>query len=297
MTKRAVVAAVNDYQNWHAQGFADLNCCKSDADSFAQLLVDAFGFAAGDINVYEDGQATSDALLGAIRAMLVNSGAGDVACFYFSGHGDQVPAADPVSASSTYLHTFVPFSGSMISNNDIATLAQALEPSYVNLTLVLDSCFSGGVYVPGQEVAIRTRNWTQELIDAFVGACQLVCPLIGLPDPASLGVNISNPQPSNQGVTMTIDASKDFSDQAKVTLLSACNYNETAGESGKVGHGFFTQAILNTVNASGFQITHPDLVQALRTKVAGYTTNQTPQLRGRPVRLQENFLEGWNYSI
>ncbi len=292
-TKRAVVAGINNYTNWNSQGFADLNCCRNDAESFAQLLVDAFLFDQNNVTLCEDDQATSDMLIASISNMLSVSEAGDVACFYFSGHGDEVPTSD----GSTYQHTFVPFSGPMITNDDIAALAQPLEPSYVNLTMVLDSCHSGGVYVPGEEDAIRTRSWTQEMIDAFVSVCQTVCPLIGLPDPSSLGINISNPQPSNSGVTMTVDYTKDFSDQAKVTLLSACNYNETAGERLSLGHGFFTQAILNTVNQSGFQISYTDFLNALRWQIASYSGSQTPQLRGRPVRLQENFLEGWTFSV
>jgi uncharacterized caspase-like protein len=292
MTKRALVAGVNDYRNWHSQGFPDLGFCRADADAFAQLLVDAFGFDAGNVTVLQDSAASSDAITGTISALIGNSQAGDVVCVYFSGHGDQEDAGD-----GSYIHTFVPYSGTMISNNTIAAIAASLAPSQINLTLVLDSCFSGGVYVPGQEASIRTRNWTQEMIDAFVSTCRLVCPLIGLPDISPLLDNISDPQGSNAGVTMSVDPTKDFADAAKATLLSACNYNETAGETPTLGHGYFTNAFLDIVNQSGFARDHPSLLQQLRQRVAGYGAAQTPQLRGRPVRLQENFLEGWNYSI
>jgi hypothetical protein len=42
-------------------------------------------------------------------------------------------------------------------------------------------------------------------------------------------------------------------------------------------------------------MSHPDFLAAVAAKIADQT--QTPQLRGRPVRMQENFLAGWNYSI
>ena len=96
---------------------------------------------------------------------------------------------------------------------------------------------------------------------------------------------------------MSVDPAKDFADADKVTLLSACNYNELAGETRSQGHGYFTNAFLDIVNASGFTIDHPTLIEQLRAKVSGYEASQTPQLRGRPVCLQENFQEGWNYSI
>ena len=93
--------------------------------------------------------------------------------------------------------------------------------------------------------------------------------------------------------TMTVDKSKDTVDQAKATLFSACDYSEESAESSSIGHGYFTKAIIDTVNACNFEMSHPDFLAAVATKIA----DQTPQLRGRPVRMQENFLTGWNYSI
>jgi hypothetical protein len=110
---------------------------------------------------------------------------------------------------------------------------------------------------------------------------------------------VSNLMMQASGVcTMDVDASKDNPDNAKATLLSACDYGELSAEQASIGHGFFTQAILDLVNASNFTISHPDLLAALRQKVlASAGSGQTPQLRGRPVRLEESFLVGWNYSI
>jgi hypothetical protein len=64
--------------------------------------------------------------------------------------------------------------------------------------------------------------------------------------------------------------------------LSACDYGELSKESSSVQHGYFTQSILDVVNACNFQISHPDLLSQLVTKVASYASGgQTPQLRGR----------------
>ena len=101
---------------------------------------------------------------------------------------------------------------------------------------------------------------------------------------------------------MSVDTSKDNPNDARATLLSACDYGEESEERSELGHGFFTKAMLDAVNQSNFQISHTNLLAALQKGVAGYvstysTPSQTPQLRGRPVRLEENFLAGWNYSI
>jgi len=52
------------------------------------------------------------------------------------------------------------------------------------------------------------------------------------------------------------------------------------------------------VNSCNFEISHNDFLSQVQQKVTGFAGGaQTPQLRGRPVRLEENFLVGWNYSI
>jgi hypothetical protein len=124
-------------------------------------------------------------------------------------------------------------------------------------------------------------------------------PWICLLDATVLNGNVSNLALQASGFcSMTVDTSKDNPDNAKATLLSACDYSELSRESASVGHGFFTQAIMDTVNACNFQISHTDFLAQVRQKVAAYAGGeQTPQLRGRPVRLAENFLVGWNYSI
>jgi len=86
-----------------------------------------------------------------------------------------------------------------------------------------------------------------------------------------------------------------FSDSAKATLQTACRYDQNSIGTGS--HGCFTQALIDTINQCGMQITHPDLLTQVRQAITKYTSKQIPQLRGRPVRLEESFLEGWNYSI
>ena len=305
MAKRALVAAVNDYSNWNSGvtigsltlTAPNLHWCVADSNDFSQLLKDAFIF--DEVTVLQDAQATSQAILAGISDLLSKSQAGDVVCFYFSGHGGRLPET-PGDTTTRYYETIVPYDAKLVMSSQIATIAQALQPDFINFTLVLDSCNSGGMYLSPDS---RAFVWDNASAEAFRDSCSAIIPWICLPDPSALDNNVSNLQLPDKGVcTMSVDASKDNPDDAKATLLSACDYGEESEERSELGHGFFTKAIIDAVNACNFQISHTDLLAALRKTVSGYvstysTPPQTPQLRGRPVRLEENFLAGWNYSI
>jgi hypothetical protein len=305
MAKRGLVASINNYSNWNSGvtvggltlSAPNLSWCVADGNDFASLLRDAFIF--DEVNVLQDAQATSQAIINGINDMLSRSQAGDVVCFYFSGHGGRLPET-PGSTSTRYYEVIIPYDATLVTSAQIANIAQALLPSYINFTLVLDSCNSGGMYLSPDT---RGFIWDSPTAQAFASTCCAIVPWICLLDPSALDNNVSSLQLDSNGVcSMAVDSSKDNPDDAKATLLSACDYGELSKENSSLGHGFFTKAILDSVNASNFQISHPDLLVAIRQGVAGYvstygTSVQTPQLRGRPVRLSENFLMGWNYSI
>jgi hypothetical protein len=301
MTKRALVVGINDYSNWNSGvtvngvtlSAPNLHWCDADADSFGQLLKDGFSF--DEVTILKDSQATSQTSLNKIQGVLSSSQAGDVVCLYFSGHGGRIPD-NPSNTSTRYYETIIPYDAAMISSMQIASIAQALPPSKVNFTLVLDSCHSGGMFLSPDSRGAVCDNATAQ---AFQATCSAIIPWICLLDAALLDGNVSNLVLQQSGVcSMTVDSSKDALSDAKATLLSACDYSELSGETSTLGHGYFTQAIMDVVNACNFQITHPNMLAALRDKVASYSgSNQTPQLRGRPIRLEEDFLAGWNYSI
>jgi hypothetical protein len=301
MAKKALVVGINDYTNWN-NGVAvgsltlaapSLQWCVPDSNSFADLLKSGFDF--DQVTTLQDSQATSQAILNGITGLLNSSTAGDTVCFYFSGHGGRIPET-PGSTSTRYYETIIPWDANMISSMQVATIAQNLPPSQINFTLVLDSCHSGGMFLSPES---RGFTWNNDAAQLFQSACEAIVPWICLVDPSACDGNVSGLTLQSSGLcTMAVDSTKNNPADAKATLLSACDYGELSSESATVKHGYFTQAILDVVNACNFQITHPDLLSQLSQKVNGYAGgSQTPQLRGRPVRLQEDFLAGWNYSV
>ena len=298
MAKRALVVGVNDYSNWNAPvaisgstfTAPSLQFCVVDATEFAATLRD--GFLFDEVEILLDSQATSTDILAKLKQKLVASQAGDVVCLFFSGHGGRIPE-DPDNPSKRYYETIIPYDAAVISSMQIASIVDSLEPSVVNFTLVFDSCNSGGMFLSPDS---RSYISDKSSIQTFVDNCQTIVPWIGLGDPSAIDQNVGSIEMLASGLcTMTVDTSKDTVSQAKATLFSACDYSQESAESSSIGHGYFTKAIIDTVNACNFEMSHPDFLAAVAAKIADQT--QTPQLRGRPVRMQENFLTGWNYSI
>jgi hypothetical protein len=289
MTKRAVCVGINDYSA--RNDCVTLPDARPDGEAWAQLLVDVFGFDADKVTLITDKNANRQAVLSALSTMLRQSGAGDVACFFFAGHGGRSRLAD-----GTYYETICcADAGGDISDREIDEFAGGLSPDFVNFTLVLDSCHSGGVFDPPGETTIRTQAWSADQAAAFAQSCRLIVPHVCISDPSALQNNVSVTQNRDGSLQMTVDEDLNFSDSAKATLLAACRYDQNSGGTGS--HGCFTQALIDTISQCGMQITHPNLLSQVRQGITKYTSSQIPQLRGRPVRLEESFLEGWNYSI
>ena len=176
MSKRAVVVGVNDYSaqaslppGWSV---GNLGCCVADAQSMQTLLQSAFLF--NQVQVLTDGAATHDAIIQAIQDMLTASAPGDVACFVYSGHGGRFPA-DPAN-TGRYYEAIIPASGNPITDLDIYNLASQLDQSVVNFTLILDSCYSGGIHEDTPDSTIRSAGYSSDYVQTCVSDMGTVIP-------------------------------------------------------------------------------------------------------------------------
>src|SRR5260370_24421054 len=253
MAKKALVVGINDYSNWNngatVNGLTlsapNLSCDVADATDFGQLLKDAFLF--DNVTMLQDAQATADAIIQGINSILSSSQPGDVMCFYFSGHGARLPE-NPNGSSTRYYEAIVPYDANLVTSAQIVSIAQSLQPDVVNLTLVLDACHSGGMFLsPDAKGAV----WDKAAAAAFQTACCAIVPWISLLDASGVGNNVYSLNLLSNGLcSMTKDTSKDNPNDAKATLLSACDYDEVAGAASGKGHSTFTQAIIDTGNQS-----------------------------------------------
>ena len=157
--KLALLVGINAYQNSPLQG------CVTDVKLQEQLLIHRFGFNPKDIVILTDGQATRQGILNAFEEHLIKQAKpGDVVVYHFSGHGSQVKDLDcdfPDCLNSTFvpidgvLPAGFPSQGGVVSDimgHTLFLLMSALQTE--NVTVVLDSCHSGG----GSRGNIRVRS-------------------------------------------------------------------------------------------------------------------------------------------
>jgi hypothetical protein len=148
--KLALLVGINEYP-----GNLALKGCVNDVRLQKELLIHRFGFKDNDILTLTDKQATRKGILTAFEDHLIKQAKrGDVVVFHFSGHGSRV--VDPDRDSPDGLNsTFVPIDSQLppgfpvsggpvqdIMGHTLFLLMYALKTD--NVTVVLDSCHSGG---------------------------------------------------------------------------------------------------------------------------------------------------------
>lgn len=147
--KLALLVGINAYNGYR------LNGCLNDVRSMQILLEHRYGFDSKDIKVLTDAQATREGILTAFETHLIEQAKpGDIVVFHFSGHGSMVLDPDPnpgfIYNNSGVNGTIIPYdfgngesdSVRSIMGHTLFLLQAALKTE--NVTLVLDSCHSGG---------------------------------------------------------------------------------------------------------------------------------------------------------
>lgn len=311
MTKRAVIVGINDYTGFDPSGQSNLGACVADAQSVAQLLPASFGFDPANIVQISDAAATRSAIMSALSAMASASQPGDVAFLYYSGHGTIVPDDPATPTCEKFYEAICTATLPFLSDKDLWSVVNTLQQSVVNFTVMLDSCHSGGMSQEADAAAkYRSIPFGGDLQQHIAQYLSTVVPVgVGIPSNSdACDNNVSNVKVTDDGILQCDeDPSRIFLDQAKLTLIAGCRFWELSYEVN--GHGLLTQALLDTVNASDFQISYGDLLTQLQTKVsaafsnqilpnvaAGDPTSQSPQLRGQANRMGEGFLQAWTES-
>ncbi|KST62420.1 caspase family protein [Mastigocoleus testarum] len=147
--KLALLVGINDYTS----GIGALRGCVTDVEMQRELLLHRFGFSPQDILTLTDEQANRENILAAFENHLIEQAKpGDVVVFHFSGHGSRVVDPNPIHPDGIN-GTMVPIdrfaSGTPtpsrvrdIMGKTLFLLTYALQTE--NITVVLDSCHSGG---------------------------------------------------------------------------------------------------------------------------------------------------------
>ncbi|MHC5599414.1 MAG: caspase family protein [Nostoc sp.] len=155
--KLALLVGINEYSD----PIPALKGCVNDVMLQKELLIYRFGFKPEDIRILTDKQATRQGILTAFEEHLIKQAKpGDVVVFHYSGHGSQVEDRDRDSPDGLN-STFVPVDSQYsvvggpvqdIMGHTLFLLMYALKTD--NVTVVLDSCHSGG----GTRGNLRVRS-------------------------------------------------------------------------------------------------------------------------------------------
>ena len=147
--KLALLVGINNYQ----AGIRALKGCLTDVEMQRELLLHRFGFNPQDIVTLTDEKANRQNILEAFENHLIKQAKpGDVVVFHFSGHGSRVIDPNPINQDGLN-GTKMPYDRHSPNTSDNKTvrdimgrtlflLMYALQTE--NVTVVLDSCHSGG---------------------------------------------------------------------------------------------------------------------------------------------------------
>ena len=141
--KRALLVGINSY----AEQSIKLRGCLNDVFALKELLLTNFGFRERDIRVLTNKNATRTSIVESLRTLAKLTKRDDVAVFQFCGYGSYVYNACKLNGYNETLvcHDYDKITGSgLITDDDLTALAKTFR-SPGNLTMLIDSCYSGDV--------------------------------------------------------------------------------------------------------------------------------------------------------
>ncbi|QDV37399.1 caspase family protein [Tautonia plasticadhaerens] len=237
----------------------------------------------------KDRWPTYENMVAAFKALTERAQAGDQVYIHYSGHGSRSSSIFPVLKGSNGLDEgLVPLDigdseARYLRDLELARLLEDLVARQLVVTLVLDSCHSGGA--------------TREVGDETVAArCLQDAPFDPTPRPATSDVApiaelialARARAESRPAGTRNLDAGSKWVPDAKdYVLLAACQPNESAYEfafDGKERNGALTYWLLEGLRNLRSGVTYQQLYNRIAAKVHTKFARQTPLLQGQASR-------------
>lgn len=227
----------------------------NDARGWARLLVDHYDFAARDVTILLDREATRTAILLRLHALAVGARRGDVLVFAVAARGSLVPAS-----AGRYDEAICPWDASdnLLLGDDLREVCANLKPG-VRMVVLSDTGHAGPPEA-AEEISGDRRA-------RFVSLAEL-----GRVVPAGVdSVEARRPPARAAG------AGRDV-------LLRACSDGEVAYESrfGRSWRGAMSRVATTLIARAGFDITYSELHCQLVPALARTGLPQVPTLVGPP---------------
>jgi hypothetical protein len=289
MTKRrALCVAIDDY----GHPANNLNSCIVDAQAFEQLLKSTYGF--DEVRALQNEQATIKNVEEGLAQLVEDPQPDDRLVFFFSGYGYQQPNND-------VLEEVLVLQDGFFQDNRLSELTQRLPGR--TLTVVLDSCFSGGMEKllvltdKGIEVA-RPKRWTpidaQQLQKEYTELDKAVTVRLKpfgaahpVEDPAVLSkeFGFASPTGADKATLAPAPPSDEHGQlQMKGLPLSACLENETASAKTSQTNGLsaFTFGLTEALKEVGPKTITSDLMATVQRHLKAMGFRQTPLMKAPP---------------
>lgn len=266
-TKHALFVGINDYIEFEDEPGGDLLGAERDARVMREVLVEHWGLAEANTKTLLGRQATKEAIREAITVWLAGRAApGDLAIFYFAGHGSQVFDLDgdePDGLDETLAPADVlPLS----SANDIRDdeFRAWLSTVRTEVVVILDSCHSGTASRAGS--GMRTRSLDRPP------------PPEGGREPAVVRQRY-DPESMADATTSVIEIAAAAPNQSALEGPLAA----TGGASPEHG-GVFTRYLENALRVASPATTYEDVLRDIAVRLDDEELGQSPQITGEGAK-------------
>ncbi len=286
MVKRAFLVGLNIYPDPRN----NLNSCVADTLAFKSVLQSTYGFDPANIRLLHNQDATLDNVRSGLDALFAGAQAGDELVYFESSHGYRYPDGN------TMVEVLCLYDG-FLKDTEFAQRTQSLPPDV--LTVVLDSCHSGGMnkvfFPPGDVQVARAKVWqpTAEEADRDAQLYTQVTKFkfFGRSVTADTGAVAKNFVFDPVGVP----AAKDLAEAAvdlNGALFAACLSDQTAaaGSTPTDNLSAFTYGIVTEIDPA---ISLSELNQRVGARLAQLNMTQTPTAVAPPLHpelLTETFI-------
>ncbi|KAA0065336.1 hypothetical protein IC582_026019 [Cucumis melo] len=145
---------------------AELRGCINDVKRMHQCLIERYGFSEDDIEILIDTdesyiQPTGKNIRSALARLVKSADPGDFLFVHYSGHGTRLPAETGEDDDTGYDECIVPTDMNLITDDDFRELVDQV-PEGCRLTIVSDSCHSGGLIDDAEEQIGESTNTKQK---------------------------------------------------------------------------------------------------------------------------------------
>lgn len=232
-------------------------------------------------------QATRQAVIEGFRSHLGQAQEGDVALFFYAGHGSQEPAPEefwhlePDRLDETLVCYDSRCAGSWdLADKELAKLIADVAANNPHIVVILDCCHSGsgtrGDAEASESVRRAPTDKRQRPIESFIVSPEAI--------------------PAVPPVTRSLGAVSGWRiPQGRHVLLAACQDIEEAKEYSSHGEhrGAFSYFLLETLQKANGSLTYRDLFKRTSALVQSRVSAQAPQLEASvPEDLDQPFLGG-----